>query len=232
VAGRVEPLGVFSTLVYFFGEWHHWPKRREGCAVSSAEPAPEATEAGGERKGVRTRRRILEAARRVFADVGYERATIRGIAAAADVDKSSVIQYFGTKQVLFREAVHWDIPIAELTSDDAAETTENLVRGMLAAWAADPNSPMAVLLRTSMTSEDAAELLRAHITAQSVDAMAATIDAPDARLRAALAGAMLMGIVTQRYVLRMPDLKDADVEEILGLVTPLMRALLNPEADT
>jgi AcrR family transcriptional regulator len=46
----------------------------------------------GERKGERTRRRILEAARRVFADLGYERATIRGIAAAADVDKSSVIQ--------------------------------------------------------------------------------------------------------------------------------------------
>ena len=44
-----------------------------------------------------------------------------------------------------------------------------------------PEHPMAVLLRTSMTSEDAAEILRTHITAQSVDAMAATIDAPDAR---------------------------------------------------
>ena len=78
-------------------------------------------------------RRILDAARGVFADVGYERATIRGIAAAAGVDKSSVIQYFGTKQSLFREGVHWDIPIAGLTSDDAAETTENLARSMLAA---------------------------------------------------------------------------------------------------
>jgi AcrR family transcriptional regulator len=165
----------------------------------------------------------------VFAKVGYERATIRGIAAAAGVDKSSVIQYFGTKQALFREAVHWDIPIAELTSDDPADTTENLVRGMLAAWA--PNSPMAVLLRTSMTSEDAAELLRAHITAQSVDAMAATIDAPDARLRAALAGAMLMGIVSQRHILRMPVLKDADTDDILRLITPLVRTLLHPDGD-
>ena len=201
--------------------------------MSSADPAPvaEATEAGGERKGLRTRRRILDAARGVFAKFGYERATIRGIAAAAGVDKSSVIQYFGTKQALFREAVHWEIPIAELTSNDPAETTENLARGMLAAWAADPNSPMAVLLRTSMTSEDAAELLRTHITAQSVDAMAATIDAPDARLRAALAGAMLMGIASQRYILNMPDLKDADVEDILRLITPLVRTLLNPERD-
>jgi AcrR family transcriptional regulator len=201
--------------------------------VSSAQAAPEvaatAAEAGGERKGQRTRRRILHAARGVFAQVGYERATIRGIAAAAGVDKSSVIQYFGTKQALFREAVHWEIPIGELTSDDPVETTENLVRGMLDAWAADPNSPMAVLLRTSMTSEDAAEILRTHITAQSVDAMAATIDAPDARLRAALAGAMLMGIVSQRYILRMPVLKDADTDDILRLITPLVRTLLHPD---
>jgi len=147
------------------------------------------------------------------------------------LDKSSVIQYFGTKQALFREAVHWDIPIAELTSDDATVTTENLVRGMLAAWSADPNSPMAVLVRTSMTSEDAAEILRTHITAQSVDAMAATIDAPDARLRAALVGAMLMGIVSQRYILRMPVPKDADVEDILRLINLLVRTLLHPGGD-
>ncbi len=203
--------------------------------MSSAEAAPEvaatAAGAGGERKGQRTRRRILDAARGVFAQVGYERATIRGIAAAAGVDKSSVIQYFGTKQALFREAVHWEIPVGELTSDDPVETTENLVRGMLDAWAADPNSPMAVLLRTSMTSEDAAEILRTHITAQSADAMAATIDAPDARLRAALAGAMLMGIVSQRYILRMPVLKDADADDILRLITPLVRTLLHPDGD-
>ena len=100
--------------------------------MSSAEPMPEpaaASAEGGERKGERTRRRIVEAARGVFAVVGYERATIRGIATAAGVDKSSIIQYFGSKQNLFREAVHWDIPIAELTTDDAAQTVENYARG-------------------------------------------------------------------------------------------------------
>lgn len=199
---------------------------------SSAEPGHDSDAPGvAERKGARTRRRILTAARAVFADAGYERATIRAIAAAAGVDKSSVIQYFGSKQGLFREAVHWDIPNAELITDDPAETTENRVRGMLAAWAADPNSPMAVLLRTSMTSEDAAELLRDHITVQSVEPMAATIDTPDARLRAALAGAIMMGIASQRYLLRMPELVDADVEDILRLVTPAMEGLLNPPAD-
>jgi len=199
-------------------------------APVTSEPVPEpaATGEGGERKGQRTRRRILEAARSVFADLGYERATIRGIAAAAGVDKSSVIQYFGTKQNLFREAVHWTIPVADAIADTPEQTAENLARGMLAAWAADPNSPMAVLVRASMTSEDAADILRAHITASATPTLATAIDAPDARLRAALVGAMLMGIASQRYLLRMPDLAEVDIEELLRLITPALRALIDP----
>ncbi|MBA0046682.1 TetR family transcriptional regulator [Mycobacterium sp. NPDC050853] len=184
-------------------------------------PAPE-------RKGQRTRQRILSAARRVFAEVGYEKATIRGIAAAADVDKSSVIQYFGTKSNLFREAVHWTIPVAELTVTDPAETAENYLRGLLSGWAAEPNGPMAVLLRNSMTSEDALELLREQVTDHAVSSVAATIDEPDARLRAALLSAMLMGIASQRYLLRLPDLAAASDDEIVALTVPLLTALISP----
>jgi AcrR family transcriptional regulator len=194
--------------------------------VSTAAPS---NDEAVERKGLRTRRRILETARAVFAEVGYDRATIRGIAVTAGVDKSSIIKYFGTKQALFREAVHWDIPIGEMTSDDPAQTIDNYARSMLTAWAADPNSPMAVLLRTAMTSDDAADILRRHITAEVVDAVADTIDAPDARLRAALMSAMLMGIAAQRFILRMPDLADADVDDVLRLVAPLLQRLLESD---
>lgn len=183
-----------------------------------------------ERKGQRTRRRILTAARRKFAEVGYERATIRAIATEADVDKASVIQYFGCKQALFREAVHWQIPHDELTTSDPGHTVENRLRGMLDTWAADPDSPMAVLLRTSMTSDEAAELLRRHMTAEVTDHIAATIDAPDARLRAALFSAIMMGVAAQRYLLRLPDLAEADVEDIVRIATPLLRGLIAPDA--
>lgn len=192
----------------------------------TANPSPDRDVT--ERKGQRTARRIIEAARKVFAHVGYERATIRAIAAAAAVDKSSVIQHFETKQNLFRQAVHWDIPINELVADDVTQTANNFARGVLEAWAADPDSPMAVLLRASMTSEDAAELLRTHITTQAIDAVAALIDAPDARLRAALASAVLMGVASQRYLLRMPDLHEADTDDVLRLITPVLRELLEP----
>ncbi|MBU8861791.1 MULTISPECIES: TetR family transcriptional regulator [unclassified Micromonospora] len=190
----------------------------------------EATAQRPERKGERTKRRILATARRVFAEVGYERATIRAIAAAADVDKSSVIQYFGTKQRLFREAVHWRIPLRELTTGDPVQSTDNYLRAMLSSWAADPNSPMAVLLRASMTSDEAAGILRDHVTAEAVDVMADTITAAEPRLRAALAGAMMMGIAAQRYVLRMPDLADADLDDVLRVVAPAMRAIIAPDS--
>jgi AcrR family transcriptional regulator len=199
--------------------------------VNSAAPAPEpesSADSTAERKGQRTRRRILEAAREVFAGVGYDRATIRAIAAVADADKSSVIKYFGTKEALFQEAVHWDIPVTDLNSVGVATTTE-LTRAMLTAWASDPNSPMAVLLRTSMTSEVAADLLRKHITHDAIDAMAPTIDAPDGRLRAALASAMLMGIASQRYILQLPDLVNVDMDEMLELLAPLLQSLLRPQ---
>jgi AcrR family transcriptional regulator len=187
-----------------------------------AAPAPE-------RKGQRTRRRILEAARRQFAQSGYERTTIRAIAADAEVDKASVIQYFGTKLNLFREAVEWHIPVAELTTDDLGESVGNYLRIMLGAWSNAPETPTA-LLRASMSSEETAELLRGRITEQAVDPLAERLgDDPDARLRAALVGAMMMGIATHRHVLRMPDLAEADLDDVLRLAVPVLRELIAPE---
>lgn len=182
-----------------------------------------------ERKGERTRRRILQAARSEFGRRGYERATIRGIAETASVDKSSVIQYFGTKDALFREAVNWHIRIDELADEDPARTAENYLRGLLGRWAADEDSPIAVLLRASMTSAAAAELLRQHVTREAIDRVAARMDDPDARLRAAVFAAVMMGIVSQRYLLRLPDLADAPLEDVLRIATPLVRSLIAPD---
>ncbi|MCG5218551.1 TetR/AcrR family transcriptional regulator [Streptosporangium soli] len=191
-------------------------------------PEAEAGPARAESKGQRTRRRILQAARRTFGNLGYERATIRAIAAEAGVDKSSVIQYFGTKQRLFGEAVDYRIDIDAQTTDDPARTAENYLRAMLERWAAEPDNPMAVLLRASMTSEEAADLLRRHVTSEAIDQIVPTLDGPDVRLRAALVGAVMFGITSHRHLLRMPDLAEADVDDVLRLAVPLIRALLDP----
>ena len=53
-----------------------------------------------------TQARILDAAAGLFAEAGYERATIRAIAAAAGVDAGLVMHYFGSKVSLFRAVMH------------------------------------------------------------------------------------------------------------------------------
>ncbi|MER7789666.1 TetR family transcriptional regulator [Streptomyces sp. NPDC097640] len=214
--------------------------RRSGSQELRQGEPPEG-EVNCVRKGERTRRRILVAARRKFAEVGYERATVRTIAAEADVDKSSVIQHFGSKGALFREAVHWGGPSAELATDDTGadadaddpgKMAENYARGLLDAWATDPHTPMAVLLRAAMTCHEAAELWRVHAAVEFVGPIAATVTAADARLRAALLIAMLTGIAGERHLLGVPDLAAADVEDILRLTVPVLLGLIAPGGES
>src|SRR4051812_32516496 len=60
----------------------------------------------GRRPGpTQTRDAIADAARAQFAEVGYDRATIRSIAGAAGVDPALVIRFHGSKEALFREVM-------------------------------------------------------------------------------------------------------------------------------
>ena len=62
---------------------------------------------GRRRGGGDTRQAIAGAARRQFAERGYEATTIRGIAAEAGVDPALVMHFFGSKDALFAECVQW-----------------------------------------------------------------------------------------------------------------------------
>ena len=60
----------------------------------------------GRRSGTtQTREQIAIAARTLFAELGYERATFRAIAAAAGVDPALVVHFYGSKDELFREVM-------------------------------------------------------------------------------------------------------------------------------
>src|SRR4051794_41498222 len=53
----------------------------------------------------RTERCILQEARRLFAEDGFERTTIRAVARRTGVDPALVMQYFGSKEGLFAAAM-------------------------------------------------------------------------------------------------------------------------------
>jgi AcrR family transcriptional regulator len=56
-------------------------------------------------RGERTRRRLLESAERVFAEVGYHDASIVKITEAASVGQGTFYLYFGSKKAVFDEVV-------------------------------------------------------------------------------------------------------------------------------
>ncbi|HEY2658523.1 MAG TPA: helix-turn-helix domain-containing protein [Caulobacteraceae bacterium] len=66
----------------------------------------------------RTREKLLDAARRLFAERGYEAATVRDIAAAADLSTGAVFASFSDKADLFTEVIISDY---QTLSDRMAE---------------------------------------------------------------------------------------------------------------
>jgi AcrR family transcriptional regulator len=56
-------------------------------------------------KAAETRERIVQAAREVFSELGYDAATFQAIAIRADLTRPAINHYFASKQVLWREVV-------------------------------------------------------------------------------------------------------------------------------
>ena len=56
-------------------------------------------------KAAETRERIVQAAREVFSELGYDAATFQAIAIRADLTRPAINHYFESKRVLWREVV-------------------------------------------------------------------------------------------------------------------------------
>jgi AcrR family transcriptional regulator len=79
-------------------------------AIESQRDGPEAR--APTRRAIakqQTRSRVLAAARKLFAEHGYERATIRDIAAAAQMSTGAVFANFADKSDLFHEIMRTDV---------------------------------------------------------------------------------------------------------------------------
>jgi AcrR family transcriptional regulator len=76
------------------------------------------------RNATQTRADILAAARVRFGSDGYERTTLRAVAADVGVDPALVIRYFGSKQDLFAAAAEFTLDLPDLRTvhpDDVAD---------------------------------------------------------------------------------------------------------------
>ncbi len=176
-----------------------------------------------------TKEQILDAARDLFAEVGFERATIRAIAKRARVDPALVHHYFGTKDDLLVAALQLPVDPVVLFAGIGTEQGDDtgvgqtIVRRVLALWDdADTRAPLLALLRTAVSHERAAAAL-GELFANTLLAQVETLaDRQDASVRAALVASHIGGLVIGRYVLRLPPLAGARPDEIAGIVGPVL----------
>ncbi|MBF8186559.1 TetR family transcriptional regulator [Nonomuraea sp. K274] len=174
-----------------------------------------------------TRGEILAAARRVFAEKGFDRATVRGIAREAEVDPALVHHYFSTKEGMFAAAMRLPINPEEvltllLEGGPREEIGERMVRLLLRATASpETREPMVALLRSAMTNEQAAAMFRGFITNALLNQVADALGVPHLRIEAAFA--QMFGVVMGRYVLKLEPLASATHDELVELLAPTVQ---------
>ncbi|WP_225729369.1 MULTISPECIES: TetR/AcrR family transcriptional regulator [unclassified Nocardia] len=171
-----------------------------------------------------TQRRILAAARQLFAEVGYDRATIRAIAAAAGTDPGLVMRYYGTKRQLFEQVA--DMPVDDIVRGTPDEVAEAILAALSAKLTTEPTATLASL-RSLLTHPEAAEHANTAIAHQEQQ-LAVTIGGDDAAIRAGLVGAITLGTVIARHMLRLNGLRQAPPDRIIELLRPHIHALLEP----
>lgn len=182
------------------------------------------------------REAILAAARERFAEVGFEGATIRGLARDAGVDPALVHHYFGTKDELFVAAMALPYNPAALVGSVLDEGVEGfgdrLVRSLLVAWDEHAGlQPMLGLVRSAAGNEQVAEMVRGFLTGTLVPVLADRGRGPDAVLRANLIVAQVVGLVMVRYVVRLEPMASAGHDEIAELVGPVLDRYLVAEVE-
>ena len=120
------PAGRTPFLDYHLSRWPGLPEAPAG----DTQPASPARQSPLPTKGELTRRRILDAARGVFAAYPYDRATIRLIGQAGGFDFSRIHHFFPTKAELFSAVLQdnfqafaetiagWQIDLDGLATED------------------------------------------------------------------------------------------------------------------
>ncbi len=176
------------------------------------------------RSSAETKAVILAAAKERFAESGFERATIRAIAADANIDPSMVMRYFGNKDQLFAAAADFDLEFPDMAGVDRDQLGARIVAHFVDRWERD--EALIVLLRSSTTNADAAARMQAIFAAQLLPAIM-KVNAVDPARSAGLIASQMLGLALCRYVLRLPPVVAMPREEVVSWLGPTIQRYLS-----
>ncbi|HEY2707789.1 MAG TPA: TetR family transcriptional regulator [Caulobacteraceae bacterium] len=175
-----------------------------------------------------TRAAILEAAKRQFAEFGYDRAALRDIAGEAGADVALIKRYFGGKEALFTEALKASIRPDFLREWDRA----TFARDIATMMAGSPNRDetrshsFQFLLRTA-TSPTTAPLLNLAVQERFMGPIRDWLGGEAAPARARVLAATFIGFLVERLI-RGEPLQGAEREAFVEHTTALFETMVSP----
>jgi AcrR family transcriptional regulator len=177
------------------------------------------------------RQAILDAARELFAELGFERTTMRAVGTRADVDPALIYHYFGDKNGLLAAVVEPPVDLAAMLggiADDPDRAGEEIVRRIIGLWENRPDIREQTLatLRTALSHDQPARLLRNMPRSWLLGALGDVLADDQRELRAALIDSHLGGLMLARYLLKLPGATGATPEDLIQAVGPTVQRYL------
>ena len=176
---------------------------------------------------------VLDAARAAFHTSGYAKTTVRGVAAMAGVAPSVVSKYYDNKEAMFAAAMRLPFDpsraVPELIAPGLDGMGERLVRATFEIFEdEETREDLMALFQAGSSAGRAAASMREFLEESIVDRLAGVVGIPDARMRASLISAQLIGLGIVRYIVRLEPLASAPEEQVVRIYAPIIQDLLDP----
>ena len=170
-----------------------------------------------------SRQALLEAARAVFDEVGYDRATTREIGERAEVDPALIARYFDGKEGLFLAS------LVEVAGDE--EQLDFAPRGVMASlverWDERGHSPISRALASPVLTDEVRNqtrtVVRERLLVQLTEELRGR-GVAEPELRAELLIAMALGIAMTRANGTLQTLAATPREQVLASLEPIVDA--------
>jgi AcrR family transcriptional regulator len=174
-----------------------------------------------------TRKRILAQARRIFAELGFENTTIRGVAAAAKIHPSMVMRYYHSKEELFACAASIDFHMPDLTAVSAETRGKVLIAHILEQWEGEATGrELKVLLRAAGTHELARQRFVQVVQEQSLPAIRKVTSKDHHEERISLILMQVAGLVVSRYLFAYGPAVSMKRDEVIRALGPVIQRYL------
>ncbi|MBF6169622.1 TetR family transcriptional regulator [Streptomyces gardneri] len=198
-------------------------------------------DSGGAERPLRTGRRpgrsgareaILAAARARFAEAGFDKTSVRAVAADAGVDPALVHHYFGTKQQLFAAVVELPVdPEATLRILDSVpleQLGETIIRAVVGVWDSPAGPGVVAVVRSILAGNDDPALARTFLLEVVLERVRQRIATPedDGRTRVALVASQMIGVLVGRKIIGVEPLASMPAADLAATVGPTLQRYL------